>query len=427
MTFDYRKPLVTVLLPLAVLAGAWGLWLNVGVVPLQPSGVFAWVPDLVALAGAGLAWKFHRTRVVFALLVVVAASRVLAGFAPGEGTTATVWGQVVYAAVCVLAPVNLLFIAFFDERGIVTKSGLTRLGVMAAQALLVAFVGAAGTSPAAKGLQTLAADLLHTRLFEKDFDIWTWLPQPAMLAFAAVFAVLFVRALVTRQDIDNGLLGVTVALVAALHFVGKGPAPVLFLLLAGGIAIAALFLDGYHMAFTDELTGLPARRALMADARKLTDGYSVAMADVDHFKKFNDTHGHDVGDQVLRMVGAHLRKVGGGGKAYRYGGEEFTILFPARPAGEAKTHLDEVRERIAHAGFVVRSPERPDEKPPEPRGIKAVPTEMVSVTISMGVADAAEDGSDVEAVLKRADQALYKSKEAGRNAVTVAKTTQKTM
>ena len=57
----------------------------------------------------------------------------------------------------------------------------------------------------------------------------------------------------------------------------------------------------------------------------------MAMIDVDHFKKFNDTHGHDIGDQVLKLVAARLAQVEGGGIAYRYGGEEFAVLFPDRP------------------------------------------------------------------------------------------------
>ena len=63
--------------------------------------------------------------------------------------------------------------------------------------------------------------------------------------------------------------------------------------------------------------------------------YVLAMADVDHFKSFNDTHGHDTGDQVLKLVAARLAQVKGGGRAFRYGGEEFTVLFPDRTLDEA--------------------------------------------------------------------------------------------
>ena len=91
------------------------------------------------------------------------------------------------------------------------------------------------------------------------------------------------------------------------------------------------------------------------------------MVDVDHFKKFNDRHGHAAGDQALRMVGAELEKVGGGGRAYRYGGEEFAILFPGLTVTEAREPLEEVRAAIADRRFALRSPDRPRKKPDPPR------------------------------------------------------------
>jgi len=72
--------------------------------------------------------------------------------------------------------------------------------------------------------------------------------------------------------------------------------------------------------------------------------YVIAMLDVDHFKSFNDTYGHDVGDQVLKMVAAKINGVKGGGKPFRYGGEEFTVIFPRRRLAEAIPHLEEVRK-----------------------------------------------------------------------------------
>jgi len=84
------------------------------------------------------------------------------------------------------------------------------------------------------------------------------------------------------------------------------------------------------MAYLDELTGLLSRRALNEYMMMLGRSYTIAMLDVDYFKKFNDTFGHDMSDQVLKMVGSKMRKVGGGGKAYRYGGEEFTVFFPRK-------------------------------------------------------------------------------------------------
>jgi len=116
--------------------------------------------------------------------------------------------------------------------------------------------------------------------------------------------------------------------------------------MGGVILLVAVLQESYRLAFRDELTGLPSRRALDERMRALGSRYTVAMGDVDHFKKFNDTHGHDTGDQVLRLVAARLAEVGGGGRAFRYGGEEFTVLFPDTPLKDALPHLDAVRKAV---------------------------------------------------------------------------------
>ena len=132
---------------------------------------------------------------------------------------------------------------------------------------------------------------------------------------------------------------------------------------AGLILVFAVLEHGYDIAYRDELTGLPGRRAFNNVMEQLGGTYAIAMCDVDHFKRFNDTYGHDVGDQVLRMVASKLSQVGGGGRAFRYGGEEFLVVFRGRSAGEAEPFVESLRRSIADAGFVLRSPDRPERKP----------------------------------------------------------------
>jgi GGDEF domain-containing protein len=140
------------------------------------------------------------------------------------------------------------------------------------------------------------------------------------------------------------------------------------------------------------------------------------MLDVDHFKRFNDTYGHDVGDQVLKMVAKKILSVGGGGKAYRYGGEEFTILFAGKRVADALPHLESVRKNIEEYRLSIRGDDRPkDPRQGEAkRGSRSGSTE-VSVTISIGVAESGE-GTTSE-VMKAADKALYRAKSKGRNQV----------
>ena len=253
--------------------------------------------------------------------------------------------------------------------------------------------------------------LLHWRLLPPALDAWTPLPQPALLVGTVALALLLLRAVLRDSPMDGGLAAALAGMLASLHCVGDPLAPAAWTTGAALAVAAPLFQESYRMAFLDELTGLPARRALMADFGGLGGRYAVAMADVDHFKKFNDTYGHDVGDEVLRMVASHLGAVGGGGRAYRYGGEEFTILFPRKTADEAFEHADAVRAAIENAGFTVRTPQR------APKGKKpAAVSKTVSVTISMGLAEHDNATTPAE-VLKAADKALYKAKKKGRNRV----------
>jgi diguanylate cyclase (GGDEF)-like protein len=114
-----------------------------------------------------------------------------------------------------------------------------------------------------------------------------------------------------------------------------------------------------------------------------------------------------VGDDVLRMVAARLAGVDGG-KVYRYGGEEFTILFPRLGKAEARPHLEAVREAVAAIPFRIRT---------RNKSAKVVRDKSVTVTVSIGLAQREDGEDDFESVLKKADKALYKAKKAGRNKV----------
>jgi diguanylate cyclase (GGDEF)-like protein len=121
------------------------------------------------------------------------------------------------------------------------------------------------------------------------------------------------------------------------------------------------------------------------------------MVDVDHFKKVNDTHGHVTGDKVLKGVAEILKKKVRGGSAYRYGGEEMAVLLPKADLEGAA----QVAERLRSA-------------------IEAHKIAGVKVTASFGVAQCEAGLADPPAFVERADQALYKAKEGGRNRVVTA-------
>src|SRR5262249_56389859 len=90
---------------------------------------------------------------------------------------------------------------------------------------------------------------------------------------------------------------------------------------------------------------------------------TVGMGDIDHFKKLNDEDGHAAGDQVLRLIGSTLTRTEGGGRPFRYGGEEFALLFPGKSVDEALPYIEALRETIEASTFIVRARNRPKLKP----------------------------------------------------------------
>jgi two-component system chemotaxis response regulator CheY len=163
----------------------------------------------------------------------------------------------------------------------------------------------------------------------------------------------------------------------------------------------------FRVARTDALTSIANRLRLdedlervLAEAHRYGKRYSLAICDVDHFKAFNDRHGHLVGDVALQRIAAALRDgMRTADAVYRYGGEEFVVLLPEQSAAEGAQAMDRVRSLVQGLGIARSSP-------------KDV------VTISIGVAELGNEGKD--AWLGRADAALYRAKAEGRNCVRIA-------
>jgi two-component system, cell cycle response regulator len=163
-----------------------------------------------------------------------------------------------------------------------------------------------------------------------------------------------------------------------------------------------------ELAVTDELTGLNNRRfmegqiiALVERAAAGGEPVSALMIDIDHFKKINDTYGHDVGDEVLREFAARLASnVRAIDLPCRYGGEEFTVIMPGASIEAAEKVAERIRLHVAGAPFRV-----------------AAGSELLNVTISIGVAASMGEHDTPEALIKRADEAVYEAKAGGRNRV----------
>ncbi|WP_306119618.1 MULTISPECIES: diguanylate cyclase [unclassified Roseitalea] len=158
----------------------------------------------------------------------------------------------------------------------------------------------------------------------------------------------------------------------------------------------------------DPMTGLPNRRyfqrafeAELRNAQEAGTPLTFALADIDHFKSVNDRFGHQIGDEVLKFVGNHLRdRLGSHGSVSRYGGEEFAIILPDMARAQASAVLDEARSHLSEARLVTSRTRKP----------------IGEITISIGIADFRADDT-AASLFRRADEQLYGAKDGGRNRV----------
>lgn len=386
-----------------------GLLLVAAIIVLQVGGLadsaskLQFVPAALAVAGLLLSAVFRRSRLFFAMLILTAAQASLSWIVP---YLAAATGKTLVNAIALLVPINLVALAFEQERGIISPAGRRRFALLGLEIILV---GAICLPQLAQ-----SAIWLDRAFFPGQFLAWSRLAQPELVVFVAALAVMTGLLIRRYQPVDSGLLWALVASFVALEM-GPGTYQAAIFFSSGGLAIIVALLEtSYKMAYHDELTQLPSRRALNEDLMKLPASYTIAMVDVDHFKKFNDTYGHESGDQALRLVASRLARVTGGGRSYRYGGEEFAIVFPGKAAEEVVVYLEGLRRLIEQSAFVVRGKERRNGKKGRLRSAKEAKTET-SVTVSIGVASTGDERTAPADVMRAADQALYRAKAKGRN------------
>jgi diguanylate cyclase (GGDEF)-like protein len=399
-----RTP-VLALLPGGLLLLGTALLLNFASLPLSSYARVQFGFYIVLCAGVLLAWRFRSTRVLFALLVLF----LVEGAAFGPSYLNVDHVRVTIAAA--LLSVNLLVFSLLPERGFTLDALVPRAAL-----LLIDFV-ALGVS----------SEFQSAHAFSLPWVI-------AGLCGAATL-VFLLRALLYRRNLESGFFWGMLAAWLSLRHGGAGVAATAYLGTGALIMGASLIESFYFMAYHDELTSLPSRRAFNEATAALVHPYSIAVADIDHFKSFNDLYGHDTGDEVLRMVAARLARVSGGGQAFRCGGEEFAVLFRDRGAAEVLPYLEELRRDIEESVFCLRGPERRRQargadrrnagrRTTRKRKTKVEPTavaDITAVTVSIGVAGSEEPKQEkVEQVIAAADKALYRAKARGRNRVEVA-------
>ena len=379
------------------------------------TSLFNVLPTLVLLLGGAYCAVYRRQRELFLMVAVYIAYFLLdtqTDYYRDNGRVRED-AAVIFHLVCLLLPALYGLFGAWQERTHLAQDLLARFAVLFA----VGSVAVALEQSFPEALLGWLAEIRWPSLHGQ----WMSLIQMVYPLFMGVFILLVVQYLREPRPLHAaqiiGLIGIFWMLPKTfiLPFTLNIMCSQVMLMIA-----AAVSHEAYQMAFRDELTGLPGRRALNERMQRLGRNYVIAMTDVDHFKKFNDTHGHDVGDQVLRLVASRLSKVTGGGRAYRYGGEEFALVFAGKTAEECVPHVEAVREMIANYTMHLRDQNnRPQDDSAGRQRRSGSASGTVSVTISIGVAERLAEHRNPEEVLKCADQALYSAKGAGRNCVMV--------
>lgn len=370
------------------------------------SGLLAteFVSGFLLLLVLALSLKFNHSRMFFALLSLLG---MCAGLLLMLHTTDTITRYTLHGALCLLVPLNLLIFSCSTERGIFSRYGVLRFGLLAIETCCIAALIAFHAAPVVVALHVHFA---HLGVLDR-----TPITQPGLLLMGIGLVWLNDRLILRHSAELAAFFFSLVAVGIVLHRQDAAGMAVFSAAAAVGFGHAVI-QESWNMAYLDELTGLPGRRALEEQMRQLSGQHVIAMVDVDHFKRFNDTYGHDVGDQVLRFVASRLQKHAGSGKPFRYGGEEFCILYPGKYPDEVTNTLESLRADIENCRFEMRHQKRRADGEDGDTGAQQ-DSDPLAITVSIGMAGSPQSGADPWSVLKSADQALYAAKDTGRNRV----------
>jgi diguanylate cyclase (GGDEF)-like protein len=364
------------------------------------------VPSLIYAAAILLGARFHSAQMVLGLVALAIIDATLAFFAP-RGVSPSHLESDLTIALVFLLPLNFALLSVRPPRTIFELATGARLALLLLVPLVIGWL--AIESP---GLLT---SLLDQRWVDIDPVTGTGLSQPAWVAFVFALVLFPVQQIFGRSAMSGGMFWALAAALLALHAAPQSPGTVVFLAAAGAILIVSQVENNYLLAFRDDLTELPSRRALDQALSRLGKHYTIAMLDIDHFKNFNDSYGHQVGDQLLRMISFKLAGLTGGGTAFRYGGEEFALLFPGKHLREAVPHIKGAMEAIRSTSFAIRGPGRHLGPKAAIDNANEETPQTVSVTVSIGVSATRSP----DEILGEADQAVYMAKNGGRDQMVV--------
>jgi diguanylate cyclase (GGDEF)-like protein len=384
---------------------------------IAEAGWFAALPFVLMGVSCVLAICFRQTRIsALALVWFGFTARGVQHF--GGALPERAVGDFVLV-VLTLLPVLSLCLFLMEERRMLSARGIVRFYV----ALVV--LGIFYWLPGLNGFHSRVLSLPTWLVGRYDAGGFNLAPLSACL-FVGVGCVLLWKERPEAPALGRMLIALLVVGVAAGNAamgcwpeVGSLAVFRSLCLSAGGVLVWAVLDGAWRHAYVDELTQLPGRRPMRQHFASLGGEYALAVVDIDHFKKVNDRYGHDVGDQVLRFVAGSVRSVKGG-TAYRFGGEEFVVVFGRRWTEESQALAETLRKQIAERPFTLRDVSRPERKPRKQAVVTRRKEATIKVTVSIGIAWPTDDLPDPDEVLGLADKALYRAKRGGRNKVCAA-------
>ena len=404
MNFLIASPFTRLLMPLLLFgASLWAVFCS-GRIPTTWQPLLIQVLPVAAMVVALLlSLRFNRSRYTLLILLVA-----------GAGLAQTQWrGQILPATeslLFALLVLNAFAFSLVRDRSLFSIHGLVRIAILLLQGIAIYLLAT---------YTDLLPRLLHSHewfTLPAAIAIFVQLPDGILLAAVIVNLAHMILSVARNSSVQATFFGCQLGLLGIASGYPHAAFVPILVSCCGLMVTLAIIMDSHAMAYRDELTGLPSRRALNQLLLSLGRRYTIAMLDIDHFKQFNDTHGHDTGDEVLRMVASQIARVGSGGKAFRYGGEEFTIVFPGKSAEQAQVELESLRASIEAYRMLLRGDSRNQGKQAA-RGRKRPVERPLSVTISIGFAERNPQLKLPQTVIKAADKALYRAKQQGRNRI----------
>lgn len=397
------------LFPLILLSLAGLLYYFQPLLVSQTLQRLSWLPHIAIGFSCAIAWQFGRSRLVFLGLILFAIITPINPQWP--------FSQYILQGHVSFIILTMCWLMLSKDKGFSPSNLIVSGAILAVLALTSAYL---------LPLASTHTLVQHWLLTPSTAWLFRWWPNLYQWLTASELLLILLSSVITLfssiRQVNHSQIALLFAWLSYLLVMPHSGTDVNILMVTTLAIIIAISVikDSFAMAFKDELTGIPSRRALMQKVETLGRKFTLVMADIDHFKKFNDSYGHEVGDEVLKLVASKLSKVTGGGKAFRFGGEEFVMLFPGQIPEQVLPHIEAIRLLIADYDIALRTQPRPA-KAPKSKARLPAKDKIVKVTTSFGIAQRTKTHSDFEAVMKQADIALYSAKKAGRNCVKVAK------